>query len=193
MEEQLPIEPVQEVSPELQAAVDSALTKIHDRSFSGRHPELGKMAKCQVCGLRHRVNERKCEQVFTYRVGDFEIFREEENEETKEIKLVPDYRTAVRPDEKPTKGQIIGRAAFAKKRFHPHLSKFNLLFVERTRVIYNQLKFVWNFLGTPAATASKLSRARVIAKRQLHKEREFREREIRRRQDLSRRINRGLL
>jgi hypothetical protein len=27
---------------------------IADRSFSGRHPELGKMVNCKICGLRHR-------------------------------------------------------------------------------------------------------------------------------------------
>lgn len=28
---------------------------LKDRSYSGRHPELGKMIKCAVCGLRHRA------------------------------------------------------------------------------------------------------------------------------------------
>lgn len=39
-------------------AVSDAIAKIRDeiadRSFSGRHPELGKMVKCQICGQRHR-------------------------------------------------------------------------------------------------------------------------------------------
>lgn len=44
-----------------QLAAEQALQAIRDRSFSGRHPELGKMINCQICGLRHRENERKCE------------------------------------------------------------------------------------------------------------------------------------
>jgi hypothetical protein len=108
------------LSPELQKEVDTALDKIRGRSFSERRPELGKMIKCQVCGRRHRENERKCEQVFTYRVGDYEYFREDENG-----KLVPAYRTAISPDEKPTRKQILGAACFAKMRFNPHASKKN--------------------------------------------------------------------
>lgn len=56
------LEPVQ--TPESKAASDQALAEIKNRSFSGRHPELGKMIKCQVCGLRHRKNERVCKQKF---------------------------------------------------------------------------------------------------------------------------------
>ena len=40
-----------------------ALEEIKRRSFSGRHPELGKMIKCQVCQKRHR-DSIKCEQKF---------------------------------------------------------------------------------------------------------------------------------
>lgn len=45
-------------------AVALALDEILNRSFSGRHPELGKMINCRVCDMRHRQNERKCEQKF---------------------------------------------------------------------------------------------------------------------------------
>lgn len=38
-----------------QQAAAQALLDIRSRSFSGRNPELGKMTKCQVCGLRHRI------------------------------------------------------------------------------------------------------------------------------------------
>jgi hypothetical protein len=36
---------------------DIALKEIRSRSFSGRHPELGKMIKCQICGTRHRSSK----------------------------------------------------------------------------------------------------------------------------------------
>ena len=46
-----------------------------------------------IASRRHRENERKCEQVFTFSVGDYEIFREDEKGD-----LVPAYRTCVQPD-----------------------------------------------------------------------------------------------
>jgi hypothetical protein len=46
----------------LQIAVEQFEESFHDRSFSARNPELGKMIKCDGCGLRHRssiIHERK--------------------------------------------------------------------------------------------------------------------------------------
>lgn len=46
----------------LKSAVEQFEESFHDRSFSARNPELGKMIKCDGCGLRHRssiVHERK--------------------------------------------------------------------------------------------------------------------------------------
>jgi hypothetical protein len=182
-------EPFQ-VSAELQAAVDAALGIIRQRSFSERHPELGKMVNCQICKMRHRVNERKCEQKFTYRVGDYELFREEVNEETGEIHLVPAYRTAVQPGERPRLKQIVGAAQFVKKRFHPHHSKVKLQFIQRTRIVFERLGFITD---TDKETFEKnLQRARVVAARELRKERELSDRAYRRRRDQARRTNRGL-
>ena len=178
-------------SEELRAAVAKAITTLKDRPYSERHSELGKMIKCHVHGFRHREFEfgtKPCEQVFTYRGknkhGKYAMYREDERGEE-----VPDYRTAVRPDEKPTKKQLIGAAQFAKKRFHPHYSRIKLMLIERTRVVYPQLKWTWNLIAAPV---SKLQRARVIAARQIRKEREIEDRQKRRRADQSRRINRGL-
>jgi hypothetical protein len=196
------------VSEELQKAVEAALTNIGDRSFSARHPELGKMVNCQVCGTRHRkvdatynrkkksglkiLGNGKCEQVFTYRVGDYEYFRKDATGE-----LVPDYRTAVNPEARPTQKQVIGRAAFAKKRFHPHPSKIKLLFIERVRKVFETLGFALEQSKDQTKEEFQeqfqkdLQRARVVAARQLRKERRLSSRETRRMQDTSRRINRG--
>ncbi len=46
----------------LTRAVEAFEEKRRDLSFSGRNPELGKMVKCDGCGLRHRssiIHERK--------------------------------------------------------------------------------------------------------------------------------------
>ncbi len=180
-------------SEELQAVVTETLKKLQGRSFSQRHPELGKMVNCQVCKTRHRTSERKCEQVFTYRVGDYELYRRDAKGD-----LVPDYRTSMRPDEKPTKRQVVGTAAFKGKRLRPHPSKFNLQLVQRTRSIFLGFGYsVEDKIPTEKAELEKfekdLKRARVLAARQIRRERELSDREIRRRQDQSRRINQGLL
>lgn len=170
---------------ELQKAVTETISKIEHRSFSARHPELGKMVNCQVCRRRHRLNERKCEQVFTYSIGDFEFFREGEDG-----KLVPFYRTAVTEGSQPTAKQVMGRAAFNKKRFHPHPSKIKLLFVERVRKVFIDLGF--DIEEKDKEIFSKnLQRARVVAARQLRRERHISTRATRLMQDASRKINRA--
>lgn len=210
-DELIPLEPIVEIAPapfvisaELQAALDDAEKIIEGRTFSDRHPELGKMISCRVCGTRHRKNEKKCEQVFTYRVNEdnskapqrlaFELYRENEKGE-----LVPDYRTAMRPDEKPTQKQVMGAASFAKKRYHPHLSKIKLQFIQRTRKVFEELGFPLERVENEeikdfnAKFQENLQRARILAARELRSERELRDRAVRRRQDESRRINKGLL
>lgn len=193
------LQPVQEVqpepfvvSPELQVALDFAEKTIQGRTFADRHPELGKMVNCRVCGTRHRLNERKCAQVFTYTIGDYEYFRENEKGE-----LVPDYCTAIRPNEKPTQKQMMGQATFAKKRFHPHPSRVKLQFIERTRQVFEEMGFplergekeeIKDFKET---FEKNLQRARVEAARRLRRERELSDRAYRRRADEARRINHG--
>ena len=51
-----------ESNQELVQAVEKFDAEYRDRSFSGRHPELGRMIKCDGCGRRHRssiIHERK--------------------------------------------------------------------------------------------------------------------------------------
>lgn len=83
-------------------AAAHAIEEIRNRSFSGRHPELGKMINCQFCGLRHRENERKCEQKFAEKDGVI-------------------YGALVPPAGLThlTARQIIGAAAFTKRRQRP--------------------------------------------------------------------------
>ena len=90
-----------------QKAAEDALIEIHNRSFAGRHPGLGKMVNCQFCGLRHRENERKCEQVFTT------VVNRGPNEQ-----IVPERRALE------TRKGILGAARFAKKRLHPHSNRW---------------------------------------------------------------------
>jgi hypothetical protein len=89
-------------TPEGQAAAEQALQEIRDRSFSGRNPHLGKMVNCPFCNLRHRQNERKCEQKFA-----------EEDGIVYGALVPPEGLTQL------TKRQIFGARAFAKKRQRP--------------------------------------------------------------------------
>ena len=187
----------QELKPMNEAEVEAALAEIASRSFSARNPELGKMIKCQYCGRRHRevqqlfahteedgvkrasklVGTVTCSQVFTYRVGDYEYFREEKDE-AGETMLVPAYRTAVSPDAQPTMKQILGQAAFKKKRIKSHPSKLKLRLIEVTREVFVEKGFS---LDEKAEQFQKdLAVARKIAGDRVELERKYRNRDPRR-------------
>ena len=60
--------------PEPNEALKAAVEKFEENrrglSFSGRHPELGKMIKCDGCGCRHRssiIHERKFAETVSVR------------------------------------------------------------------------------------------------------------------------------
>jgi hypothetical protein len=141
----VPLEPVPVVEPEpfqpseeLKKAIAKAKEKV-TATFAARHPELGKMINCGVCGQRHReydfafrevraadgsksttiVVRGKCTQVFTNTIGEYEFFREDETG-----KLVPAYRTAIDPDFQPTLKQVMGAAMFKGRRFNPHSNRY---------------------------------------------------------------------
>jgi hypothetical protein len=97
-------------APGVAEQADKVLADLRSRSFSGRHPELGKMIKCQVCGRRHRAVE-KCEQKFV------ELYIEEDIETGEKTTV---FATALQPGKKPTLKQHIGAAAFKGKRLKPH-------------------------------------------------------------------------
>jgi hypothetical protein len=112
-EEQEHPEPEMEfpITPGIEDLVVKGLAEIRRRSFSGRHPELGKMIKCQVCGRRHRENERKCEQQFVQLWVD-------EDMETGEKTI--GYATLPPEGMKFTKRMKDGAATFKGKRLKPH-------------------------------------------------------------------------
>lgn len=110
------------------AAAAEALAEIRRRSFSGRHPDLGKMFKCQVCGRRHRSSVQHA-QVFAHRwtVTDGQkVYTDEEliagrTPETETVVVAKKIRV------------IIGAAAFKGKRKHPPLNKRSNEFVQLVR------------------------------------------------------------
>jgi len=167
------------VAPEVLEAASSALDSIASRSFSGRHPELGKMIKCQVCGRRHR-DSQKCIQAFTTKWF-------EEDLETGIIESI--FATAAPHDQKPTKRQVAGAAAFEGKRLKPRLNSKDLRVVERTREIFFKLGFTEDV--EPEIFQKNLKIAREAAELQLWVEHKQKAKKYRKQQDRSRRINRG--
>lgn len=95
------LKPTHVLDPEI---VKKALAELRDRPFSKRHSELGRMIKCQVCGLRHRENERKC-------VQQFAKFEDGTDASLEQI---------AQDSGKQTIKMVVGAKAFTKKRYRPH-------------------------------------------------------------------------
>lgn len=208
--EAIPVEPVVEKPPTFTPMADEkiqqALAGIRGRSFSGRNPHLGKMIKCQFCNRRHRESNviisqsvtvadsvvvRKqtvtilpgCGQVFTYVKNGYEYFRD-----GKDGEKVPDYRTAIDPDFKPTPRQEVGSAVFKGRRINRHFNKKQLQLVERTRKVFSDM----GFKETKGEQAEKnMDIARKEARHLLHREGRNHAKKKRDQQKRSRKINRG--
>ena len=178
----IPKDEVEEIlypqSPEAIAAAEKATKEIRGRSFSGRHPELGKMIKCAVCGLRHRKEERKCEQKFK------ELWIDEDLE-TGELSTV--YATVPLHNQKPANPV---RAIFGAKQFKGK-RKFARPSIKERRLIEMTRKIFPAFEGITPDEQKQMEMARKLAKVVLKCL--YRTKADRRtaQQQLSRRINRG--
>lgn len=140
----------------LQSAIDNFKKIFGSRSFSGRHPELGTMVNCGVCGRRHRSS----------------------------IVCDPVYSAEAKP-----RHRLIPKA----KRYNPHHNQYDLQLIEKTREVTRQ-NVPRNGAHFPLLSVEQLMRtSRSTAEHRLDEEREKEAKRIRRQQDVSRRINRGLL
>lgn len=164
------------VSPEAVAAADVALGDIKHRSFSGRHPELGKMIKCQVCNRRHR--QPQC-------TAEYKQLWMDEDVETGERTIV--YATVPLHNQKPTIKAVFGAKQFKGKRKSQRPSQKGLQLVELTRALYPSLD------GAFDTDEDQMKAARAIAEQVLLMRKKAAAKRIRIQQDVSRRINRGLL
>jgi hypothetical protein len=165
-------------SPEAIAAAEAATKEIKGRSFSGRHPELGKMIKCAVCGLRHRKEERKCEQKFK------ELWIDEDLE-TGELSTV--YATVPLHNQKPANPvrAIFGAKQFKGKRRFARPSIKERRLIEMTRELFPAFEGITPDEEKHMKMARKL--AVVVLKRLYRIKADRRTAQ----QQLSRRINRG--
>ncbi len=98
------------ITPGIENVIAKAHKEIRSRSFSGRHPEFGKMVKCQVCQRRHR-DFIKCEQQFVQLWVDEDV-------ETGERTI--GYASLPPENKKMTSKMTFGAAAFKGKRLNPH-------------------------------------------------------------------------
>jgi hypothetical protein len=175
-------------SPEVKAALAKFREDFRKRSFSGRHPELGKMVNCKVCGTRHRQHERTCVQKFVELHKEIEI--DDDGNETGELTTV--YKTALRPDlgKKPTIRQTVGAAQFKGKRKRPHLSRTKLMFVERVRALLGP---DYDPSQLDPRVRQEMLNARKLAGREIRKEERMARKKARKRQDIHRRVRNGLI
>lgn len=137
MSEQLTPEEKFVPSAELQAAIGEALATIAGRSYSERHPELGKMFKCVICGRRHRA----VQQLFTHSGN---VKRADGVVVTCNVQYAVDYiEEDLDTGEKETffrfatpKYGLVGPSAFKGKRRMSHPNKKNLQLVELTQELF---------------------------------------------------------
>ena len=94
----------------LNEAVQKAQEALSNRTYSGRHPELGRMIKCAFCSRRHRETLVVDGQVY---ICVKQFAKDEEGNERKNL------------------GGPKG-----KGRLLPHPSKLNLQLVQRTQELY---------------------------------------------------------
>jgi hypothetical protein len=167
------------IDPRVTAAAAKALAEIHERSFSGRHPELGKMIKCAVCNERHR-DSIKC-------LPRYKELWIEEDLETGEFATV--YATVPLPDQHPHRmyKTVLGAAKFKGKRRKARANQSALEIVELTRKVFPAFDGVFDDFE------KQKKAARTLAVFTLRLQREQKAKKLRRQQDTSRRINRGLL
>jgi hypothetical protein len=164
------------ISPEAQAAADKALKAIHDRPYAARHPELGKMFNCQVCGQRHR-SSFVCAQ-------KFEVLAEDEDLETGEKTAI--YATAIPADGKATPKQVVGAAAFNKKRRLRRPNPNDLQIVEITRRVYGRT----DYDSDKPEDVAFMQECRLEAVREIRAKRKAKAKAYRKMQKASRRTNR---
>lgn len=159
---------------ELQQAIAKFNKEHAEKSFSARHPELGRMVNCQICGNRHREHDPivVCTQRFCTSKHDSSVL------------LTSDSAH----DGPATIKDVIGAAAFAKKRHNPHINQRKLQLVELTRKIFHE-----EFEPYFTDHVKSMHEARRAAKAILKAAHRAVSDKLRQQQDISRRINRGLL
>jgi len=99
----------------LKRVIDAYHAERRVKSFSQRHPELGRMVNCQVCNLRHRAS-RVCVPVYSTELGNL-------NEQG--VRVLS------------TKKQKFGAAAF-KGRIIKHRNAWGLQVLERATSIFRE-------------------------------------------------------
>ena len=105
-----------------QEAADNVIAEIRGRSFSGRHPELGKMINCPHCGRRHRSVETHT-QVFARRWNPIDFDYTDEQ-------LIAGETPESGPK---TQKTVLGARFFAKRRLKPPLNRRQNMFVQTVR------------------------------------------------------------
>jgi hypothetical protein len=156
----------------LQAIVAATLESIRGRSFSERNPELGKMVNCSVCDSRHRSSQ-VCVRKHKYLHTEAEV-----DNDGKTIGTPSDVFA------------VIDRPARPKGRRRPRPNHSHFSIIEIAKDIYGRGT---SYDGNTPEDVAKLQEVRVEAVREWKRRRRAAAKRKRRQQDVSRRINQGLL
>jgi hypothetical protein len=152
------------MTPELAAALAKFQEKFAERSYSQRHSDLGKMINCRLCGKRHR---------------EADPILKDSTAHGAQPAAIHDNPSAT------TYAKMTKR-----HRIFEHHSARLLQLVERTRKIFHE-DIEPYFAEEGQDRLVKRARRRAVI--QLKRERAVRDRACQHQQDVSRRINLGLL
>ena len=109
----------------LEKMVQTYLDEREVKSFSARHPELGKMVNCYVCGLRHRA-AKICTPVY--------VTSKTETVEAEDGSIVPAPMLASQL----TRKGVYGAKQFARQRILKHRNRWSLMVLDRATQYYRK-------------------------------------------------------
>jgi hypothetical protein len=147
---------------ELEAAAERFRKEFAERSFSGRHEELGKMINCRLCGRRHREGDP--------------LVKDSTAHNNRHLLDVPSRYVA-----------------FKKQRINPHHNDRIRRFGRLTKKIFDEDIAPYFHADTPEEQENLVRRAQRRAARILRRFWITPRLARKHMQDVSRRVNRGLL
>lgn len=161
----------------LQEAVAEFESEREAKSFSGRHPELGKMVNCGVCGRRHR-SAHVCVPVYARQ----KIYDPETGQDTLGGELVASDKTV--------KG-VYGAARVKGRRILRHRNATGLQVLERADRLYREEYLSFIKANTEKERDELGKRALIQAIREIKAERRAHRRKLYKITRRSRQINHG--
>ena len=169
-----------QITSEVEKEIAQFREKFKEKSYSGRHPELGKMVNCPFCDRRHR-NSIACFQIFakeSISIGRNDLCPCGSKKKFKKCCVSIDNGVEL----------VATGRGHGKGRLTPHWNRRSLELVDLTRQLIPTYPEILNKEGKLEPDVKKArSRALNILRKKWHQQSS----KIQRQKKLSRRINRG--